>query len=260
MALGPIGHPRDIVPSQPPAPARDLPMPNSTHLHPGFMIVHGNRLDDLRSLVVSWMRRYPLAPLENEIALVQSNGIAQWLKLALAEDPLEDDQGGCGIAAAIDVQLPGSFMWQLYRSVLGRSEIPEVSLLDKAPLTWRLMRLLPGMRSGCEARRIAISQGDLLLGVLVLEVLESCPYTTTVRVSQEHCLSWLPVPKMEVRVYHDARMAEVVRAENARRFRGIYHYPNAQMHQPDEKNQLNLFLGEWLGHCLACGHELEPVL
>lgn len=99
----------------------------TTTLHPGFMIVHGNRLDDLRSLVVSWMRRYPLAPLENEIALVQSNGIAQWLKLALAEDPLEDDQGGCGIAAAIDVQLPGSFMWQLYRSVLGRDEIPEVS-------------------------------------------------------------------------------------------------------------------------------------
>ena len=34
-------------------------------------------------------------------------------------------------------------MWQLYRRVLGRDEIPEVSLLDKAPLTWRLMRLLP---------------------------------------------------------------------------------------------------------------------
>lgn len=118
-------------------------MASTSSLHPGFMIVHSNRLDDLRSLVVSWMRRYPLAPLENEIALVQSNGIAQWLKLALAEDPLEDDLGGCGIAAAIDVQLPGSFMWQLYRKVLGREEIPEVSLLDKAPLTWRLMRLLP---------------------------------------------------------------------------------------------------------------------
>jgi exodeoxyribonuclease V gamma subunit len=107
------------------------------------MVVHGNRLDELRSLVVSWMRRYPLAPLENEIALVQSNGIAQWLKLALAEDPEDDDMGGCGIAAAIDVQLPGSFMWQLYRMVLGRDEIPVKSLLDKAPLTWRLMRLLP---------------------------------------------------------------------------------------------------------------------
>ncbi|WDY58728.1 exodeoxyribonuclease V subunit gamma [Pseudomonas sp. PSKL.D1] len=120
-------------------------MAHANPLQPGFMIVHGNRLDDLRSLVVSWMRRYPLAPLENEIALVQSNGIAQWLKLALAEDPQEDDQGGCGIAAAIDVQLPGSFMWQLYRKVLGRDQIPEVSLLDKAPLTWRLMRLLPNL-------------------------------------------------------------------------------------------------------------------
>ncbi|MEF9899092.1 MAG: exodeoxyribonuclease V subunit gamma [Pseudomonas sp.] len=118
-------------------------MPHVNPLLPGFMVVHGNRLDELRSLVVSWMRRYPLAPLENEIVLVQSNGIAQWLKLALAEDPEEDDLGGCGIAAAIEVQLPGSFMWQLYRRVLGRDEIPEVSLLDKAPLTWRLMRLLP---------------------------------------------------------------------------------------------------------------------
>jgi exodeoxyribonuclease V gamma subunit len=118
-------------------------MSATTLITPGFMVVHGNRLDELRGLVVSWMRRYPLRPLESEIALVQSNGIAQWLKLALAEDPEEDDQGGCGIAAAIDVQLPGSFMWQLYRKVLGKDEIPATSLLDKAPLTWRLMRLLP---------------------------------------------------------------------------------------------------------------------
>ncbi|MBA1231880.1 exodeoxyribonuclease V subunit gamma [Pseudomonas viridiflava] len=118
-------------------------MPVTTSLSAGFMVVHGNRLDELRSLVVSWMRRYPLAPLENEIALVQSNGIAQWLKLALAEDAQEEDTGGCGIAAAIDVQLPGSFMWKLYRAVLGRDQIPETSLLDKGPLTWRLMRLLP---------------------------------------------------------------------------------------------------------------------
>ncbi|MGV8918152.1 MAG: exodeoxyribonuclease V subunit gamma [Pseudomonas sp.] len=120
-------------------------MPATSTLSAGFMVVHGNRLDELRSLVVSWMRRYPLAPLENEIALVQSNGIAQWLKLALAEDSKDDDLGGCGIAAAVDVQLPGSFMWQLYRIVLGRDEIPVASLLDKAPLTWRLMRLLPSL-------------------------------------------------------------------------------------------------------------------
>jgi uncharacterized protein YqiB (DUF1249 family) len=124
----------------------------------------------------------------------------------------------------------------------------------------RLHRLLPNMRANPAARRVALSQGDQLLGVLVLEVLEACPYTTTLLVSQEHSLPWLPVPKMEVRVYHDARMAEVIRAENTRRFRSIYRYPNAAMHQPDEKSQLNLFLGEWLGYCLSCGYEQAAVI
>ncbi|MNF81102.1 putative dehydrogenase [compost metagenome] len=104
-----------------------------------------------------------------------------------------------------------------------------------------------------------MTQGDQMLGVLTLEVLRACPYTTTLRVRQEHSLPWLPVPQLEVQVYHDARMAEVVSAEHARRFRGIYPYPNALMHQPDEKAQLNVFLGEWLSHCLACGHEYEVV-
>ncbi len=123
----------------------------------------------------------------------------------------------------------------------------------------RLLRLLPHMQGDQQSRRVALTQGEHRLGVLALDVLESCPYTTTLQVSQEHSLPWLPVPRLEVRVYHDARMAEVIRAENARRFRSIYPYPNAAMHQPDEKTQLNLFLGEWLSHCLACGHELEPV-
>lgn len=123
----------------------------------------------------------------------------------------------------------------------------------------RLLRLLPDMRHHAQLRRIALSQGDRMLGILVLQVIENCPYTTTLRISQQDCLPWLPAPRMEVRVYHDARMAEVISAENARHFRGIYHYPNRHMHQPDEKNQLNLFLGEWLGHCMACGHEMEPV-
>ncbi|MFZ6046117.1 DUF1249 domain-containing protein [Pseudomonas sp. CR3202] len=124
----------------------------------------------------------------------------------------------------------------------------------------RLMSLLPQMREVRGSRRVALSQGERLLGVLALEVVEACPYTTTLQVRQEYSLPWLPSPQLEVRVYHDARMAEVVGAENARRLRSVYPYPNADMHQPDEKSQLNLFLGEWLSHCLACGHELEPVV
>ncbi|WP_226504267.1 MULTISPECIES: DUF1249 domain-containing protein [Pseudomonas] len=123
----------------------------------------------------------------------------------------------------------------------------------------RLMRLLPDMRNQQHSRRIAVSQGDQMLGILALNVLQACPYTTTLQVRQELSLPWLPVPSLEVQVYHDARMAEVISAEHARRFRSIYPYPNAHMHQPDEKAQLNLFLGEWLSHCLACGHEHEHV-
>jgi len=123
----------------------------------------------------------------------------------------------------------------------------------------RLMRLLPEMRTTMSSRRIGMAQGDQMLGVLALDVLLACPYTTTLRVRQEHSLPWLPVPQLEVQVYHDARMAEVVSAEHARRLRSIYPYPNEAMHQPDEKAQLNLFLGEWLSHCLACGHELASV-
>ncbi|WP_044871327.1 exodeoxyribonuclease V subunit gamma [Pseudomonas sp. LFM046] len=114
-------------------------MPSSPELSPGLIVIHGNHLEELRTLAVEWMRRYPLRPLENEVLLVQSNGIAQWLKLALAE------RDGCGIAAALDVDLPARFLWQAYRSVLGRDAIPQQSPLDKAPLTWRLMRLLPSL-------------------------------------------------------------------------------------------------------------------
>jgi uncharacterized protein YqiB (DUF1249 family) len=123
----------------------------------------------------------------------------------------------------------------------------------------RLMRLLPSMREAKTVRSVALSQGERKVGVLALEVLERCRYTSTVQVRQEFASAWLPLAQLEVRVYHDARMAEVTAAQRARCFRSRYPYPNAAMHQPDEKAQLNLLLGEWLSHCLACGHEMEPL-
>ena len=51
-------------------PANALFSPTS--LTPGFMVVHANRLEDLRGLAVEWMRLHPLGPLENETILVQS--------------------------------------------------------------------------------------------------------------------------------------------------------------------------------------------
>lgn len=108
-----------------------------TELMPGLVLVHGNRAEQLRDVLVAWMRHDSLGPLENECLLVHSNGIAQWLRLALAQA----EQGG--IAAALDFLLPSRFMWQAYRSVLGAGAVPEDSPLDKDALIWRLMRLLP---------------------------------------------------------------------------------------------------------------------
>ncbi|MFC0573522.1 exodeoxyribonuclease V subunit gamma [Paraburkholderia solisilvae] len=106
----------------------------------GLMLVHGNQPERLRDLMIGWITQYPLAPLENEVILVQSNGIAQWLKLAFAADAVD---GGCGISAALDLSLPARFLWQVYRAVLGNDAVPAVSPFDKSRLVWRLTRLLP---------------------------------------------------------------------------------------------------------------------
>lgn len=112
------------------------------------MVVHGNRAETLRDLMIAWMRAHPLAPLEDEVVLVQSNGVAQWVKLSLAREADDPQGGGLGIAAALRLQLPAEFTWQAYRAVLGAEAVPRQSPFDKAALTWRLMRLLPRLVEG----------------------------------------------------------------------------------------------------------------
>jgi len=127
-------------------------------LAPGFLVVHANQPEQLRALIVQWLRAYPLDVFETETVLVQSNGIAQWLKLALAADVNDDDmlQGGLGIASGLSLQMPGRFIWQLYRWVMPDAEIPETSVFDKDRLRWRLLRLLPQLCSKPEFHALAL--------------------------------------------------------------------------------------------------------
>ncbi|MCW4149485.1 DUF1249 domain-containing protein [Halomonas sp. 18H] len=121
----------------------------------------------------------------------------------------------------------------------------------------RLMRLLGDMEAG-ETREYELLGQGKRLGILCLELLERAPYTSIVRVSQRGVLdSLLETPRMRVHLYHDVRMAEVNDFQRQRHFDGRYRYPNAHMHQPDEKLQLNRFLGEWLDHGLAHGHAID---
>lgn len=115
----------------------------SSSIPAGFHAIHANHLEDLRRVVVWISRTQALPPLESETFLVQSNGIAQWLKLALAERRDDQDRGGLGIAAGVDFLFPARFIWQAYRAVLSEREVPEHSPFDKNRLIWRLYRLLP---------------------------------------------------------------------------------------------------------------------
>ncbi len=110
----------------------------------GFYAIHSNHLEDLRRAVVHLCKQDPLPPLTDETFLVQSNGIAQWLKMALAEDPSTDGSaGGLGIAASMAFLFPARFIWQAYRAILPAEDVPETSPFDKPRLVWRLYRLLP---------------------------------------------------------------------------------------------------------------------
>ena len=124
---------------------------------------------------------------------------------------------------------------------------------------WRLLRLMPDMADS-DRLEVLVEDQDGEPQSLVIEVLERCRYTTTVRLIHQREHEWLTPPSMELRLYHDAGMAEVVAAYNRRRFRGVYPYPNEQMLQPDEKFQLNQFLGEWLGYCQRYGRSAQPVI
>ncbi|MFM2480535.1 exodeoxyribonuclease V subunit gamma [Celerinatantimonas sp. YJH-8] len=93
-----------------------------------------NQLDVLAGLIGPLMQQSPRRqPLSSEQVLVQSPGMAQWLKLELARQ--------LGVAANIEFPLPASFIWQMFHLVL--SDVPDQSPFNKEAMAWRLMRLLP---------------------------------------------------------------------------------------------------------------------
>jgi exodeoxyribonuclease V gamma subunit len=71
---------------------------------------------------------------EPDTILVQSFGIATWLKARIAEFQ--------GIAANLECVLPAEFIWRVYREVLGDS-VPETSSFSRDAMLWKLMSILP---------------------------------------------------------------------------------------------------------------------
>jgi uncharacterized protein YqiB (DUF1249 family) len=90
-----------------------------------------------------------------------------------------------------------------------------------------------------------------------ITILDTAPYTTTLRMEQIDALQLYLKPVMDIRIYHDARMAEVLSSQHAGAIAPSYDYPNPDMRHRDEKERVNGFLSEWLGFCLKHSQSLS---
>ncbi len=133
-------------------------------------------------------------------------------------------------------------------------DFPEMMRLNETNYA-QLRRLLPRDEREGEMTTYQINGARYRLTIE-----ESTRYTTRVNISQvAPAVSYWSLPAMSVRLYHDARVAEVCSTQQIFRFKGRYDYPNKKLHQRDEKHQINQFLAEWLRYCLLQGTMAEAV-
>lgn len=113
------------------------------------------------------------------------------------------------------------------------------------------LSLLPDIMAGREDWSYALGlRGEFTVHI---RLLENSPYTSLIELHQQGRLA---LGRIQVRLYHDAELAEVVAWERHRHWQSRYEYPNPRMYQPDEKLALNRFIGEWLAFCRKTGYVL----
>ncbi len=124
----------------------------------------------------------------------------------------------------------------------------------------RLLKLLPGLapssRRDFTLPELGAEDGSVAPQCVVLEVVESFKYTSTVSIvleAPESRSAYYRPPAMLVRLYHDANTAEVISYQDERNIRVLYREDELPRYHPDEKEQVNLFLAEWLVLCLEAG-------
>lgn len=128
----------------------------------------------------------------------------------------------------------------------------------------RILQLLPSIEFGVKRdisfnNQLNLNSRHQASLTTTIEVIESFKYTSTIRIanlSQPSTIntdSYYQAPEMLIRMYHDAKTAEVISYQQARYFKSKYPLPNKTMYQADEKEQINFFLSEWLSFCLKEG-------
>lgn len=135
----------------------------------------------------------------------------------------------------------------MHNTLLKKHPLRNATALHEANFA-KLAQVVPCLGNLQVSDRV-LTQGDLRLE---LEVVEVSKYTKTIslRLQQAPQQAWLTQLQMKVRNYYDAGVTEVLAFQQHYRLHARYPYPNQDMHQTNEKWQVNQFLGEWLDHCL----------
>jgi len=120
----------------------------------------------------------------------------------------------------------------------------------------RLVILVPGLKKlRGHHRSTSLDMPDLHL-----EVLEQSAYTTTLVMTYALEIDGVrhPEPEVQLRVYHDARMAEVLAVREPGPS-GRTGWCSLRHSALTRKWRFNRFLGKWLAYCLQQGHgRFEP--
>ncbi len=94
---------------------------------------------------------------------------------------------------------------------------------------------------------------------LQLRVGERNRYTTTLTLTYEFEdeEGAFRAPDIQVRIYHDARLAEVISCGRRRGQRDAEYDRWRRDYSLDDKWRINRFLQKWLGYCLRQGHRFQ---
>lgn len=99
-----------------------------------FIVYYSNQLEKQKEILSSLFKSLPPEdPFQQDIILVQSPNMAQWLQIELAKET--------GISANLKFPMPASFIWQLYAQNLPATALENP--FDKDSMMWRLIRLIP---------------------------------------------------------------------------------------------------------------------
>jgi uncharacterized protein YqiB (DUF1249 family) len=139
---------------------------------------------------------------------------------------------------------------------IGRKYVPKLANMHQVcEINYgRLLRLLPD----CDTEDLQYQFKVNTSLLYTIKIIECSRYTSTLEMSQKNQMGYEFLrPVVQVRLYHDAKMAEVISAQNIGSLKPSYQYPNTKMYQKNEKEMVNLFLAEWLQFCLTQSSQLH---